>query len=378
MVDRPPRILLVVGPATGGIGAHAASLAAGIAEKGAVVALVCPELTAERFSWEVPVVRAWPGGGPLELWRRWRRLRELVATADVVHAHGHQAGLLALAAARGARPRPAVVVSWHNAVLAGGPRRALLSVGERLQARRAELVTGASLDLVERARRLGAGAAELAPVASPRAGERVPEGARERVRAALGLEPEAHLAVTVSRIAPQKRLDVLLDAAGLLARTEAERRLGGPVTWLLAGDGDRGLEEQLRRRVEREGLDVRFLGARRDVAELLAAADVFVLTSRWEARALVVQEALAAGTPVVATAVGGLPELVDGAGMLVREGDALGVATAVGEVLSDARLHARLVEAGRRRFAEQPSETDITRSWWTRYARLARAAHGLR
>ncbi|NLF05520.1 MAG: glycosyltransferase family 4 protein [Actinomycetales bacterium] len=379
MTERAPRILVLVGPATGGIGAHAAALSAGVADRGGTVAVVCPGLTAERFTWRVPVVLAWPGGGLLEVWRRWRRLRELVATADVVHAHGHQAGLLALAAARGTRPRPAVVVSWHNAVLATGARRAVLALGERLQARRADLVTGASLDLVERATALGAGGAELAPVASPRAGHEVPDGARERIRTELGLDERALVALTVSRIAPQKRLDVLLDAATLLAHDDAAaRRVGAPVTWLVAGDGDANLDADLRARAAASGADVRFLGARSDVPELLAAADLFVLTSRWEARALVVQEAMAAGVPVVATAVGGLPELVGDAGILVREGDALGLATAVGDLLAAPRRRDTLAEAARRRFAALPGESDITRSWWTRYARLARAARGLR
>lgn len=376
MADRPPRILVLVGPATGGIGAHAAALAGAIAAKGAEVAVVCPSLTAERFSWQVPVVTAWPGGTPIERWRRWTRLRELVSTADVVHAHGHQAGLIALAAARRARPGPAVVVSWHNAVLATGVRRRVLALGERLVASRADRVTGASLDLVERAARLGAKGAELAPVASPRAGAEVVAGARERVRSELGLDERSLVVLTVSRIAPQKRLDVLVEAAGITAR--ADRPLGQHVTWLVAGDGDRALERELRARAAVHEGDVRFVGARGDVPELLAAADIFVLTSRWEARALVVQEAMAAGVPVVVSAVGGLPELVGRAGLLVREGDALGFATAVGELLGDPQRRARLAEAGLRRFAELPDESEITRSWWTRYARLARARRGLR
>ena len=92
MTERAPRILVLVGPATGGIGAHAAALSAGVADRGGTVAVVCPGLTAERFTWRVPVVLAWPGGGLLEVWRRWRRLRELVATADVVSERGEVCG----------------------------------------------------------------------------------------------------------------------------------------------------------------------------------------------------------------------------------------------------------------------------------------------
>ncbi len=395
MAERPLRVLMVVGPATGGMGAHAAALSGDVAAAGATVAVVCPEVTAARFTWRVPVEVVWPVGGPWTRWRRWRRLRELVATTDVVHAQGHQAGLLVLAAAARTRPRPAVVVSWHNAVLGAGWRRQVLALGERIQARRADLVTGASLDLAERAAQLGARGPELAPVAAPRAGEAPTHDAhdaaadadatevRRRLRADLdrdlGLDPSALLVLTVSRIAPQKRLDVLLDAARILGEdADAARRVGAPVTWLLAGDGDEQLETVLRARAARGGADVRFLGARTDVPALLAASDVFVLTSRWEARALVVQEAMAAGVPVVVAGVGGLPELVGESGLLVRDGDALGFATAVGDLLGDPARRVRLAAAGHRRFVELPGAADITRSWGTRYARLVRSARGLR
>lgn len=383
MAEAPVRILVLVGPATGGIGAHAAALAGDVAESApeAVVAVVCPEITASRFAWRVPVERAWPSGRPLELWRRWRRVRELVSTADVVHAHGHQAGLLALAAAARARPRPAVAISWHNAVLASGWRGRLLALGERFQARRADLVTGASLDLVERAVELGARDAQLAAVAAPRAGEPVADvdGARERLRAELGIDLRSQLVLTVSRIAPQKDLEVLVKAARILhTDPESARRLPGPVVWLVVGDGDARLAALLGERAAASTADLRFLGAREDVPQLLAAADLFVLTSRWEARALVVQEAMAAGVPVVVSAVGGLPELVAEAGMLVRAGDARGFATAVGGLLADPARRSSLASAGRRRFAELPVAADITRSWQTRYALLARSTRGLR
>lgn len=381
MVDRAPRILVIVGPATGGIGAHAAMLAGDIADRGATVAVVCPPLTAERFTWRVPVEQVWPAGRAGELVRRWRRLRELARTADIVHAQGHQAGLLALLAVRGARPRPAVVVSWHNAVLGRGPVRWLRGLGERVQARSADLVTGASLDLAARAASLGAHTAELAPVAAPRAGERVPDaaGARAQLVRDLALDPNTRLVLTVSRIAAQKRLDVLVEAARLLASDiEGTRRAGAPVTWLVAGDGDPLLADQLGDLAMKAGVDMRFLGAREDVPALLAAADVFALTSRWEARPLALQEAMAAGVPVVSTAVGGIAELLGDAGTLVGEGDAEALATAVGGLLNDPALRAERAEAGRRRFAQLPGRADITRSWANRYARLAPTTPGLR
>ncbi|HZI97499.1 MAG TPA: glycosyltransferase family 4 protein [Actinomycetales bacterium] len=358
------RVLLLVGHSTGGIGAHVASLAAGLGAHAVDVTVGTSGTTAERFDLDAEVV--WPAGTPTTRLRRLARLRALAATCDVLHAHGHQAGLLAVAVAAtlGRRRRPAVVVSWHNAVLGSGPPRRARAVLEALQARRADLVTGASSDLVERAAALGARDAELAPVAAPSAGTWT--GDRGQVRRDLaasdGVPAGAALVLTVSRIAPQKNLDVLVDAAARTGRDD--------VAWVVAGDGDGALLERLRARVAASRAPVTFLGARRDVGALMAAADVFALTSTWEARALVVQEAMAAGTPVVVTDTGGLPDLVAGAGLLVPVGDAGALANAVRGLLDDPAERARLADAGRARFAELPDAEDVVATWAGTYARL--------
>lgn len=103
---------------------------------------------------------------------------------------------------------------------------------------------------------------------------------------------------------------------------------------------------------------MRLLGRRRDAAQLLAAADLAVLPSRWEARSLLAQEALRAGVPLVATAVGGVPELVGDAGVLVPYGDAAALATAVADLLSDPARRSGLAAAGRAQAATWPSEDD--------------------
>ncbi len=90
--------------------------------------------------------------------------------------------------------------------------------------------------------------------------------------------------------------------------------------------------------------------------DLLAAADVVVVSSRWEARSLVVQEAMRAGVPVVSTAVGGVPELVGEAALLVPYGDAAALAAAVRELLADPTRHAALAEAGRAQAETWPDE----------------------
>jgi len=366
------RLLLVVGPAAGGIGAHASSLARGLGAHGWHVVVATAGSTAARFDLGGHVEVVWPTGGPVRRLRALLRLRALVRRADLVHAHGHQAGLVVLAAvAIAGRRRPRVVISWHNAVLGSGPGRTARTVLERAQARRADLLTGASQDLVDRARELGAAVAELADVAAPGGAVWAPGRAvaRAELAAELGLDPDAPWLLTVSRIAPQKNLGVLVDAAHRLASGAASAQPHPPV-WVIVGDGRGDLLAGLRDAAH--GADVRFVGARADVPRWLAAADVFVLPSAWEARALVVQEALAAGVAVVATQVGGLPELVGAGGLLVPPGDADALAAAVGRLLADGALRAELGRAGRARAAELPDESAVLAQWDERYRREAR------
>lgn len=370
------RVLLVVGHAAGGIGAHVDALARDLPALGHVVDVFTTSETAARFSLGRPAARvtvAWPS--PVVL-------RRMVRAADVVHAHGHQAGLLAVLAAAGTRVP--VVVTWHNAVLGSGVRRRVLERAERLQARRAALLTGASDDLVDRARALGAENPELTEVAAPATprpttaggdarGERDagdqsiagggPRGGGEGAGSGLTSSP---IVLVVSRIAPQKRLDVVVAAAARLRVTHPTAR------WLVAGDGDRELLANLNNQVQETGAPVEFLGARHDVPELMRHAEVFALASEWEARALVVQEAMAAGLPVVASDVGGIPGLLAGTGVLVPPGDANALARAVGELLDDPERRAALATAARDRHQQLPTESDVSQAWSRRYARITR------
>ncbi|MBO0830015.1 MAG: glycosyltransferase family 4 protein, partial [Streptosporangiales bacterium] len=131
------------------------------------------------------------------------------------------------------------------------------------------------------------------------------------------------------------------------------------------------LRARLEHRVRDEGLDVRFLGHRGDVPELMRAADAVVLPSVWEARSLVAQEALRAGVPLVATAVGGVPELVGDAALLVPFGDEAAFAAAVGRVLDEDGLAATLVERGRARVRGWPDVADTVDQVAAVYRELA-------
>jgi glycosyltransferase involved in cell wall biosynthesis len=156
---------------------------------------------------------------------------------------------------------------------------------------------------------------------------------------------DAPTVLEVARLAEVKGQRVLLAA---LAKLDASALLVGR-------DLERGgaYEQELRREAERLGVSDRvvFTGQRDDVPGLLAGCDVLCLPSTVEGLPLVVLEAMAQGKPVVATAVGGTPELVvDGeTGLLVPPGDAGALAAALGKVLRDPELARRLGEAGRRR-----------------------------
>ncbi|MGW7441910.1 glycosyltransferase family 4 protein [Kitasatospora sp. NPDC054795] len=351
-------VVLVLAASTGGIGAHVRSLAQGLVAHGVNVTVCAPagadalfgfSRTGARFH----TVDITPTAGARSDATAIGELRRAFTGADVVHAHGLRAGLLSDLALRtagrfpGLRPETPLVVTSHHALLATGMERRLQRLMERRVARAADLVLGASSDLVARARELGATDARLGPVAAPP----MPEGqlARTEARTALlGADPDRPLVLAVGRLVPQKAFGVLLDATRELSALDPE-----PLV-LLAGDGpEAGV---LRERTAAEKLPVRLLGYRTDVPDLLAAADVVVIPSRWEARSLVVQEAMRAGVPVVATAVGGIPELVGDAAVLVPSGDPAALGRAVRAVLADPARREQLVAAGRQQAETWPDE----------------------
>jgi len=172
-----------------------------------------------------------------------------------------------------------------------------------------------------------------------------PRSPSAALRAALAVPLSAPVAVSVGRHVPEKGYRHLVDAAALIERTKPG------VHWILVGDGElrSGLEAQARRLGLAPG--VHFTGARDDVADVLALADVFVLPSESEGFGRVLVEAMAMGRPVVATAVGGIPDVVvDGAtGLLVEPADPAALADAVRALLDDPARAARLGAAGRAR-----------------------------
>jgi glycosyltransferase involved in cell wall biosynthesis len=144
--------------------------------------------------------------------------------------------------------------------------------------------------------------------------------------------------IMVANLRPEKAHEVLIDAAASLVATNPD------LEFRIVGDGPRLAE--LTDLAAARGVDrhVRFFGHRDDVAELLCDSDIFVLPSRSEAFPNGLIEAMAAGLPVVATAVGGIVELVQHGknGLLIRPGDSRGLAHAIQQLIDDRSCAAAL------------------------------------
>ncbi|MEZ0095113.1 glycosyltransferase family 4 protein [Streptacidiphilus sp. EB129] len=347
--------VLVLAGSSGGIGTHVRSLAQGLTAHGLEVTVCGPAETDQLYGFSATGARfhpveITPSPGPRTDAAAVGELRRAFARASLVHAHGLRAALLSDLALRTARAGTPLVVTSHHANLATGVERRLLRLMERRVARAADLLLGASSDLVSRARDLGAADARLGPVAAPPLPEPAPGADRERTRRALLGPKERHdrpIVLAVGRLVPQKNFHLLLDAA-------SGWRGGEEPLLLIAGEGPE--HKALRSRIKSEKLRARLLGHRSDIPELLDAADLVVIPSRWEARSLVAQEALRAGVPLVATSVGGLPELVGDAAVLVPPSDPTALAAAVSALLADAPRRAELALAGPVQAATWPDE----------------------
>jgi glycosyltransferase involved in cell wall biosynthesis len=167
-----------------------------------------------------------------------------------------------------------------------------------------------------------------------------------QLRHDLALPEKAPVIICVSRLHPQKGHDYLLAAWSRVTAVYPQAHL------LIVGDGER--RSQLEQLAAGQP-QIQFTGQRNDVPQLLALSDLFVLPSLWEGLPNVVLEAMAAGLPVVATAVGGTPELViDGeTGLLVPPRDPTALAQAALTLLNDLELARQMGENGRQRVTTQ-------------------------
>ena len=258
-------------------------------------------------------------------------LRRLLAAeqCDLVHAHlyaSEAAAMLAL----GGRDTPLVVTEQTEAPWRS--RRARL-VSRAVYRRSAHVIAVSSAIRRRVAQEFGVPPSKLTVVRNSVTAAQTASSARN-----------GHPVVgTVARLQPEKGLDVLLEAAPQIAREVPE------VEFRVVGDGP--LRADLERRAREVGAErfVTFLGERSDARELLASFDVLALPSRAEGTPLTIVESMLAGTPVVASAVGGIPEQISHGetGLLVPAEDRDSLAASVVQVLRDRELATRLAEGAR-------------------------------
>jgi glycosyltransferase involved in cell wall biosynthesis len=190
--------------------------------------------------------------------------------------------------------------------------------------------------------------------------------ARQRLRGELGLGDDLAVLV-VARLHAEKGYDHLFEAL-----PEIRRRTRQPFRLLIAGEGPLRAAYEGRVRALGCGDVVRFLGFRKDIADLMIASDVFLLPSIAEAFGLALVEALYEGLPVVATRVGGIPEIVDDGidGILIPPASADAIAGAVAELLSNPTKRAELAGKGRNKVVEKFSFEKMLRECEAVYSEL--------
>jgi glycosyltransferase involved in cell wall biosynthesis len=313
-------------------------------------ALRIPQAEVRLVPWLAHPIAPWHDVVALARLRSFFRQRRI----DLVHTHSSKAGIVGRVAARLAGVRRVVhtVHGWSFNPTQTRAARAAFTGLERAAARMTDLL----VVVAERHRSTGL----ERRIGRPEQYEVVPSGIdvdafrrpgtpREAVRSALGFDDANVVVGTLACLKPQKAPLDFVEAAARAAERDSRLR------FVVAGDGE--LRPAVEARVRELGLEgvVRLLGWRRDVVDLLHAMDVFLLTSRFEGLPRAVLQAMAAGVPVVATAVDGTPEVVEDrcTGLLVPPAAPERAAEAVLALAADAALRARCIAGGRRKLGER-------------------------
>jgi glycosyltransferase involved in cell wall biosynthesis len=201
---------------------------------------------------------------------------------------------------------------------------------------------------------------------------RQPSIVRERWRNKEGFAPTDVLFVCVGGLRPQKNPALLLEAFLRGPASDPRAQL------LFVGRGV--LRPELERQIGASGLQgrVHLLGLRSDIPEILNGADVFVLSSDYEGNPLSVMEAMAAGKPMICTAVGGVPELIEDGrdGLLVPRGDAKALSRAMGQMLEHPQIRTSMGEAAAKKATKRFGLQAMTEAYEDLYrTALANARH---
>lgn len=316
---KPKRILHIIRPAEGGMKGHLLALAEGLRIKGYDIEMACPAHSPLAAELRDKGFRLHPVDlvGPLnpvkdaicigQLRRVMRR-----NPFDIIHMHGAKAGLVGRIAAVLAGCRN-TVLTVHNFIIYDEVpwfKKALFKFGEKILSR----VTARVITVSEALKKELVSKYNIQPemIITVYNGINLshyltlPD--KDRSREAYGIKPGAMVVGTVARMAPQKGLQYLLEAVPLICGPG--ERNSPDIVIVIAGDGP--LRPQLEDQAERLGIrdQVIFTGFVRDTAGFFASLDIFIIPSVSEGLSITTIEAMAAGLPVIASRVGGLPELV--------------------------------------------------------------------
>ena len=336
-------VAYLVRPAEGGIKSHVLTLMNGLDRSRFEPVLICPPdcslfEEAERAGHRVIpldiIGEVRPTQDLLTALRFWRILRKL--RPGILHIHSAKAGLIGRLAVALMRRRPRVILTFHSFVF-----------DERMKPRRRRLVSRVERRLQKYADRIVA----------------VSEALRNELVSEMGLDPDKIQVIyngvsfrdvpkpkrignrvgTVARLAPQKGVEHFIEAAALVKKRFPAAK------FTIIGDGP--FRFWLETRAKQLGIEesVEFLGFRGDALSIVAGFDVFALTSMRETFGLALVEAMSQEVPVVASNVGGIPEIVDGTstGLLAEPGNAEDIAEKICRLLEDKKLAGEIARRGR-------------------------------
>lgn len=302
-----------------------------------------------------------PHGGYLGEARQVRRLA-LAQGVQVVHTHGYHPDILTALTSTGLSFR---TVSTVHGFTGGDLKGRLYERAQQFLLRRYDAVVAVSrpLELFLRQRGIRPERLRLIPNAFKLDRPALP---RNQARERLGLPPAGTVIGWVGRLSQEKAPEVMLEALGRL----------GSDHWAASFVGDGPDLPGLIRFAEQLGIAdrVRWIGTVPNAAETFAAFDLLVQSSRTEGTPMVLLEAMTIGVPVVATAVGGVPDLLGNgaAGWLVEPGDPDALASAMRQALTDTSLRSAKVAAARQRAT---TEYD-PESWLSSYEAVYRQVVG--
>ncbi len=289
------------------------------------------------------------------------RMRSIIASLkpDVVHLHASRAHVLGAAAAKLAGARVIVATRrmddpikmiWPNTSAYGKWTTAIVAISTAVR----DVLVNCGVD-----------AAKIHTIPSGTDIDRFKDTTPDlQFRSGFAGDPAWPVVTTAASLIERKGIRFLLEAAHLLQKS------GRPVRVVIAGDGEQ--RQELQNMAQKLSIECTFLGQFSDMPKLLASSDIFVLPSLSEGLGVAVLEAMAAGKPIVASAVGGLKEsVVDGqTGFLIPPTNAQALADALKKLLSDSSLIDQFGSAGRARAAEKYSLENMAKGNESLYHKL--------